>query len=56
MSTHNGPEDPIPSPAEVIALVAEVLNEKNLSAIEGIAATITSNSIRFRGKPPAGKA
>ncbi len=38
MSTHNGPEDPIPSPAEVIALVAEVLNEKNLSAIEGIAA------------------
>jgi hypothetical protein len=39
MSTHNGPEDSTPSPREVVArFVKEVLNAKNLSAIDEIAA------------------
>jgi len=39
MSTHDGPKDSVPSPAEVIARFREeVLNAKNLSAIDEIAA------------------
>jgi steroid delta-isomerase-like uncharacterized protein len=39
MSMHHGFESPIPSPAEVIARFGkEVLNQKNLSAIDEIAA------------------
>jgi predicted ester cyclase len=39
MSTPNGPEDSIPSPREVIARFGkEVLNDKNLSVLDEIAA------------------
>jgi hypothetical protein len=39
MPTHNGPEDPIPSPREVMARFGkEVLNDKNLSVLSEIAA------------------
>jgi predicted ester cyclase len=52
MSTDDGSEDPIRSPAEVIALVAEVLNEKNLSAIDGIAAEDYVELDPFPGQAP----
>ena len=53
MPTHNGSVDPIPSAAEVMARFGkEVLNEKNLSVVDEIAAEDFVELDPIPGQPP----